>query len=247
LKLFRQPYLAYGLSVSGGSVEIDAVRAVSALEDPSRRRLFEFVRSSSRPVTREAAAEALGMSRKLAAFHLDKLVDVGVLVAEYDTTARSRALGRTPKTYRPSGQAIRLSIPARRAETLAGLLLAAITTARQDESTSDAALRVAYEAGRTLGSTVRAESKLGRLGPERALGAAAAVLADCGFEPTRDSGCVTLRNCPFAPMSTQATELVCGMNHRHLRGVLEGMQAPTSVSAVLAPHAGRCCVELRAE
>lgn len=233
--------------MTDGSIEIDAVRAVSALEDPTRRRLFEFVRTSSRPVTREAAAETLGLSRKLAAFHLDKLVDVGVLVAVHDPIARSRTPGRPPKTYRPSGQAIRLSIPARRPETLAGLLLTAITAARKDESTSEAALRVAYEAGRTLGSTVRTESKLGRLGPERTLGVAAAMLTECGFEPTRESGCVTLRNCPYAPMSTQATELVCGMNHRHLSGVLDGMQAPKSVSAVLAPHAGRCCVELRVE
>jgi predicted ArsR family transcriptional regulator len=229
----------------GGADQPDMVRSISALDDPSRRRLFEFVRAAGQPVTRESAADALGISRKLAAFHLDKLVDVGLLSAEYDAAARSRTLGRTPKTYRPSGRAIRLTIPARRPESLAELLLAAVTSARDGESTAEAALRLAYERGRELGAALRTESKLGRLGPERALGVATAVLADRGFEPSREGGCVTLRNCPYLPMSAQATELVCGINHRQLSGLLDGMQAPKSMRAVLAPRPGRCCVELR--
>jgi predicted ArsR family transcriptional regulator len=237
--------LAYHERMPGGPDQADIVRCISALDDPSRRGLFDFVRSSGRPVTREAAAEALGMSRKLAAFHLDKLVDVGLLAAEYDTSARSRTLGRSPKTYRPSGRAIRLSIPARRPEALAELLLEAVTAARAGESTAEAALRLAYEDGRELGKAIRAEAKLGRLGPERALGVAAAVLTDRGFEPAREGGCVTLHNCPYLPMSAHATELVCGINHRQLSGLLDGMQAPTSMRAVLAPRPGRCCVELR--
>lgn len=226
-------------------VDADAVRAVAALDDPSRRRLFELVRATGHPVTRETAADALGISRKLAAFHLDKLVEVGLLATEYDTAARRRALGRTPKTYRPSRQAIRLSIPARRPEALAALLLAAITLARPGESTADAALRLAYEDGRALGADIRAGSKLGRLGPERALGVVAAVLAEHGFEPIRESGCLRLQNCPYAPMSTQGTELVCGMNHQQVTGLLGGLRAPDSVTAALAPRPGRCCVEVR--
>lgn len=221
------------------------VRSISALDDPTRRRLFEFVRTTGHPVTREAAAEALGMSRKLAAFHLDKLVEVGLLSAGYDRSARSGTLGRTPKTYQASGRAIRVSIPVRRPEALAELLLAAISSAHDGETTAEAALRLAYEAGRDLGVAIREESRFGRLGPERALGVAAAVLAELGFEPTRESGCIRLRNCPYQPMSMQATELVCGMNHRHLAGVLAGLQAPPSISAVLAPRPGQCCVEVR--
>jgi predicted ArsR family transcriptional regulator len=229
----------------GSAEQADIVRSISALDDPSRRRLFDYVRASGQPVTREAAAEALGISRKLAAFHLDKLVDVGLLSTEYNATARSRTLGRTPKTYRPSGRAIRLTIPARQPEALAELLLRAVTAAHDGESTAEAALRLAREDGQELGAAIRTETKLGRLGPERALGVAAGLLADRGFEPSREGSCVTLHNCPYLPMSTQATELVCGINHQQLSGLLDGMQAPTSVRAVLAPRPGRCCVEFR--
>jgi predicted ArsR family transcriptional regulator len=76
---------------------------------------------------------------------------------------------------------------------------------------------------------------------------AASVLAACGFEPTRETPtCIRLRNCPYRPLSAEATELVCAINHRHLAGVLAGLQAPESVAAELAPRAGQCCVQLRA-
>src|SRR4051812_23000871 len=56
-----------------------AVAAIAALEDDVRRALFEHVRGAAQPVTRESAAAAIGISRNLAAFHLDKLVELGLL------------------------------------------------------------------------------------------------------------------------------------------------------------------------
>ena len=56
-----------------------AVAAIAALDDDVRRALYEHVRAAGVPVTREEAATAVGISRKLAAFHLDKLVELGVL------------------------------------------------------------------------------------------------------------------------------------------------------------------------
>jgi predicted ArsR family transcriptional regulator len=142
---------------------------------------------------------------------------------------------------------VRLSIPERRPEALAAVLLDAITSARPGESASEAALRLADEAGRRLGSQAREQRKPGRLGPERALGLAEEVLAEYGFEPLRSSTtCVRLRNCPYQPLTAHAADLVCGMNQRHVAGLLRGLQAPASVTAVLAPRPPQCCVELRA-
>jgi predicted ArsR family transcriptional regulator len=56
-----------------------AIRAVAALDDELRRGMYAFIRKARRPVTREEAAASVGISRKLAAFHLDKLVEVGLL------------------------------------------------------------------------------------------------------------------------------------------------------------------------
>lgn len=49
---------------------------------------------------------------------------------------------------------------------------------------------------------------------------------------------------PQHPVAAQAPELVCGMNHAFLRGYLAASGHPET-TAVLAPHTGVCCVELR--
>jgi predicted ArsR family transcriptional regulator len=66
-----------------------------------------------------------------------------------------------------------------------------------------------------------------------------------GFEPSEDDEIVVLRNCPFHPAAAEAPGLVCGMNREFVQGLTEGLAADTHLSAVLARHDGRCCVELR--
>jgi predicted ArsR family transcriptional regulator len=67
-----------------------------------------------------------------------------------------------------------------------------------------------------------------------------------GFEPVRQSpDCVRLRNCPYEPLTGKATELVCGVNHQFIAGLLRGLGA-SSVQAVLEPSPEHCCVALRA-
>jgi predicted ArsR family transcriptional regulator len=233
------------VDVPGGvDTGLAAVQAVAALEDPSRRELYWFIRASAQPVTREQAAAAIGISRKLAAFHLDKLVDAGLLVADYDRAARTRTRGRAPKAYRPADVQVSISIPERQPAALAELLIDAVLTAGPDETAREAVLRIAEEHGRTLGDGARAAARPGRLGAERALTLAEGTLRSRGYEPFRASPtCVRMRNCPFEPLAHQATDLVCGMNQRLMTGLLDGLQAH-GVRAALAPRSGACCVEL---
>ena len=166
--------------MSGNLAADAAVQAVAALEDPSRRALYRFLRGSAQPVTREQAAAAIGISRKLAAFHLDKLVDAGLLVAAYDRAARTRTLGRAPKAYRPADIQVSISIPERHPGELAELLIDAVLSAKPDETPRSAVLRVAEQHGRALGDDARAAGRPGRLGPERALTLAEATLRSRG-------------------------------------------------------------------
>ncbi|MDQ1709850.1 MAG: hypothetical protein QOG49_1235, partial [Frankiaceae bacterium] len=55
--------------------------AVAALTEPVRRALYNAVVHSRGPMGRDAAAAAVGISRGLAAFHLDRLVELGLLDA----------------------------------------------------------------------------------------------------------------------------------------------------------------------
>jgi predicted ArsR family transcriptional regulator len=225
---------------------LPAIKAVAALGDDLRRGMYAFARAARRPVTREEAAAAVGISRKLAAFHLDRLVDAGLLRFRYEPVGGVRKVGRTPKVYEPTDVDVQVAIPVRRHEVLADILVDAVLTEGDGESARAAAVRVAHQRGSELGAAERERTRPGRLGAERALTVAESLLGRYGFEPSRAAPtCVRLRNCPFHPIAGKAPELVCGINHAFLSGVLTGLQAAT-VQAVLAPTAGECCVELRA-
>ncbi|CAM03961.1 putative ArsR family transcriptional regulator [Saccharopolyspora erythraea NRRL 2338] len=229
----------------GGERTGSAVAAVAVLADDLRRGMYEFIRRARRPVGRDEAAAAVGISRKLAAFHLDKLVDAGLLCARFEPVGGIRKVGRTPKVYEPADTHIGVSIPPRRPDLLADVLLDAVLTEGEQETAAEAAMRTARERGHRLGTEERDRSRPGRLGAERTLTKAEDTLAGYGFEPDRETPtCVRLRNCPFHPLTAKSPELVCGLNHAFLRGFLAGLQA-RSVEAVLEPRPGECCVTLR--
>jgi predicted ArsR family transcriptional regulator len=204
---------------------------VTVLADPSRRVLYEYVRRAGHPVSRDEAGEATGMSRGLAAFHLDKLVDVGLLLASYETPAdRPRRRGRSAKVYQPAGEGIAITIPQRRYQLIADILAAAVD---DDPAHADrAAARHAEQRGRDLGATL-AESGVDLI----------TALAHLGFEPDHTTDPVVLHNCPFYALAVRHTSLICGLNHAFLNGLLTGLRA-TGRHAVLNPRPGHCCVEL---
>jgi predicted ArsR family transcriptional regulator len=221
-----------------------AIDSVSVLSEDSRRRMFAFIRRARRAVTRDEAAASVGISRKLAAFHLDKLVDAGLLRARYETPGGTRKVGRQPKVYEPTDAQITVNIPDRRHELLADLLLDAVLTERAGENATQAAMRAAEQRGRRVGEAARHETRPGRLGAERGLTVCERLLDGYGYEPVRETPTrLRLRNCPFHPLAAKAPDLVCGMNHAFLSGCLEGLEV-NGVQAVLAPEPGECCVRL---
>lgn len=223
---------------------VSSLTAVAALSDESRRRMYEFIRRARHLVSRDEAAASIGISRKLAAFHLDKLVEVGLLRATCAPVGESRKVGRRPKVYEPTDATVRISIPDRQHDVLAEILLDAVLGQAGDESAQHAALRVAGQRGADLGAAERERVRPGRLSAERALTLTEDVLTRYGFEPNREAPTrVWLRNCPFHPLVARAPELICGINHAFLTGFLTGLQA-TTVQAVLAPQARHCCVQL---
>jgi predicted ArsR family transcriptional regulator len=230
---------------STGRVDELAVAAIAALDDDVRRALYQYVRAARAPVTREDAAAAVNISRKLAAFHLDKLVDAGLLHSGFDPAA-PRRVGRAPRTYEPVADTVAVSVPERSPDLLAAILLEAATGPDGPESMEQGALRAGRERGRAVGRAERARRRTGRLGAERALGVVHEVVAGLGYEPYRGAdGAVRLRNCPFHPLAASAPAFVCGINRAYLAGLVEGVGAGERLDAVLAPAAGECCVELR--
>jgi predicted ArsR family transcriptional regulator len=245
----RHYFVAHGCRYDAdmsGRLESASVEAVAALADPVRRSLVELVRSVPGSVTREDAAGAVGISRKLAAFHLDKLVRVGLVAVDTAAAAAGR-VGRRPRVYRfAAATDVQVSIPSRKPQLLAKLLLEAVTCQRPGEDGVTAALRVSRLRGHETGSAEREARRPGRLGVERALAFLSGLLLRLGYEPSHPNPrSVQFRSCPFHPLATESPEVTCGIHHAYISGLVEGLGA-SAVEAVLAPGSDGCCVELRA-
>ncbi|WP_347602207.1 transcriptional regulator [Acrocarpospora sp. B8E8] len=202
---------------------MDSDEAVALLGDPVRRELYRFVVGRGRAVGRAEAAEATGVARGLAAFHLDKLVDAGLLTAEFKRLGERTGpgSGRPAKVYRRSGTEHLVSLPPRDYRTVALILAEVVDLLGGDELAEEAARR----AGRKLAA--------GASGPVRE------TLARQGYEPYEEDGVLRLRNCPFHVLAGEHPLLVCSMNLSLCQGLLDGAEG---VTARLDPRPGECCV-----
>lgn len=232
-----------GNSEDLGTLE-EHVGAIGSLQDPVRRSLYLYVASRHDEVSREEAARAVGIQRQLAAFHLDKLAEAGLL----ETSSRRLSgrtgpgAGRPAKLYRRSSSEVVVSLPPRKYDLAAELLADAVEEAG-DESTREAVTKVARRFGRRIGEEMK-----GRLGTrasrERRVTALAESLDRYGYEPRREGRSVRLSNCPFHALSEGHRELVCGMNLNLVEGVVEGMGSSDLV-ACPDPRPGECCVTVK--
>ena len=229
------------------STDIDQqLTGLAGLGDPLRRALYRHVADRGVPVSRDEAAQAAGISRPLAAYHLDKLVDDGLLEARYHRRSgrRGPGAGRPAKHYVRADTQIELSLPARDYAALAELLAHAVEA--DHSGAAQAALnRAAATLGAELGTEAASHSAPDGH-PDQVLAAVRQALAARGYEPYDDpDGTIRLRNCPFDRIAAQHRQLVCGANHAMLQALTDQVDSdPPTVRAVLDPQPGRCCVTL---
>ncbi|MEV7584551.1 helix-turn-helix transcriptional regulator [Streptomyces erythrochromogenes] len=213
------------------------IDVIAVLQDPVRRRLYEYVAAQGREVGRNEAAEAAGVARTLAAHHLDRLTEAGLLESgSRRLTGRSGpGAGRPAKVYTRARVERSVSLPARDYRTAADLLAEAA-----EEAGLDAGLRAAAHR--------RGESLRGAAAPCGGLAEAMELLAARGYEPHLEEAAgdgsgqgpvVRMRNCPFHAVAERFPPLVCGMNLALLEGLLGG-EGP--VRARMDARPGECCV-----
>jgi predicted ArsR family transcriptional regulator len=221
------------------------VSRLSALAEPARRALYRYVAAQPGPVIRNQAGEGVGVARHTAKFHLDKLVEEGLLTTEFRRlTGRSGpGAGRPTKLYRASKDEVAVSVPERHYDLAGQLMAAAIDSAATDGTDVVAELhRAAARHGGAVAeeATQRTGSRTGRA---RRLAAVGETLAEHGYQPRLDGDVLTLTSCPFHALAQDHTQLVCGMNLALLGEVAEA----AGLTATLDPAPDRCCVVLSAE
>jgi predicted ArsR family transcriptional regulator len=220
----------------------DSLEAIALLDEPTRRRLYDYVTSASEPVGRDQAAAALGLSRELVAFHLDRLARAGLLAIHYRRrgTRTGPGAGRPAKFYRRADHELSVSLPPRHYDLAADLRATALDRL-ETAAGPEVAASVARERGAATGLAARRAAGP-RAGSGKLTAALVDVLEDAGYEPQvrPGDGTIQLRNCPYHALSTAHRDLTCGMNLAWAEGVVDSLRAP--VSAELAPEPGRCCV-----
>lgn len=202
---------------------------LSALDEPVRRRLYGYVIAQDDPVSREQAAAAVGIGRTLAAYHLDKLAEAGLLSIAYQRPPGRGGPGggRPAKLYRRTEREFAVSVPPRAYDLLARLLVESVE--KDPTGTVHAALtEVARDTGRQTAAA--------------AGGDLMAALHECGYQPRDgEDGVIELRNCPFHRLAQDHRDLVCGLNLSLVTGIVRGSSAERA-RAALQPLPNRCCV-----
>jgi predicted ArsR family transcriptional regulator len=211
-----------------------ALSALSTLDDPVRRQLYEYVTERGAPVSRDDAATAVRIGRTLAAYHLDKLADADLLAVSYSRPAGrgGPGAGRPAKLYTRTARELVVSVPPRDYVLLARLLVSSI------ERDSGGAVRAALN---------QAARDAGRRAARDAAGDFMAALRDCGYRPHAETdGCISLQNCPFHSVARDHLDVVCALNLALVEGVIDG-SSRRDVHAELRPQPGRCCVVIHDE
>jgi predicted ArsR family transcriptional regulator len=209
----------------------EAIVRLSVLDDPARRAAYLAVRTADGPLSRAEVADAVGISVRLATFHLERLLSEGFLESTYARDEGPGVVGHPAKRYRPTALELAVAIPPRRYDLAAEILAEALDRGPADPP-QEALADVAAEYGRQVGRQMTADSGDGRL---------LTALRNLGYEPAIDGDDVVLRNCPFRRVAQAQPDVICGMNVAFVAGVVTGTQTP-ALRAVLAPSPERCCV-----
>lgn len=211
----------------------EQLAALAALADPVRGRIYEFVRTASAAVGRNAVAEALGLPRNTVAFQLDKLAEEGLLEIEFRRVngLDGPGSGRPAKLYAPRFGELSASIPRREYGLAAELMAQAIdvsTTA--GIPVAEALAQAARDKGRQIGASP---------------GPLTGTLERHGYRPWENAeGSLELLDCPFHLLAENHSDTVCSMNLELLGAVIEGSAAPYRACPDTPRRTGHCCVRL---
>ncbi|MEQ9337726.1 MAG: hypothetical protein RJQ03_11100 [Miltoncostaeaceae bacterium] len=205
--------------------EADIGRLTAALGDETRRRVFFALRDAGGECTKDDVAATVGIDRRLAGFHLDKLVEFGFATADLTSGRKPAGPGRPAKRYRVAHDSVLVARPERHYELLATLLLRA--TREGGAGSQDALERVGYDFGLELGLGEVAAGRE-RPSPEslaQGLESVARLLTTMGFSADADAAtgeghALRACACPFEELAFDEPGRICGLDRAIWRGMI---------------------------
>jgi predicted ArsR family transcriptional regulator len=207
---------------------------VAALADPLRRALYRFVAEQPGAVSRDQAAEGVEVPRHTAKFHLDRLVDEGLLVAEFRrlTGRTGPGAGRPAKLYRRARKEVSVTLPSRRYDLAAQVLADAVGRAMGGQPIAEALDDAAVAAARSTVASYDAVPSISE------------ALSRLGYEP-RDEGAIRLGNCPYDRLAADHPELICSVNERFVTSLCSAIGRDDVVTRTgTGPTPKGCCVRV---
>jgi predicted ArsR family transcriptional regulator len=188
----------------------------------SRSRVLDLLRAAGAPLGVQEVAERAGLHPNTARFHLDALVNAGLVTRNpksRETPGRPSMGYQVTESDGPTGQ--------RRYRLLADMLTSLI--AGMMPNPGEAAVEAGREWGRYL---TEQPPPYQRLDAGEAIEKLTTTMEELGFAPeavAEGSGYrVRLHHCPFREVAERHQDVVCALHLGIMRGVLEQLRAPVT-------------------
>ncbi|RNB90897.1 transcriptional regulator [Brevibacillus nitrificans] len=204
-------------------MDCDAQKLTSALADPTRFSIYQYVAYSKDPITVTDVAEHFSIHPNVARLHLTKLEDVHLLSAVSDKSGKG---GRPSRLYSLSDQVVSLQFPPRDYQLLADIAIESLLSL--GEAGEAALIKMGYRIGTEMAKRAVAKSglKLATATMEEKLSHIQRLVVAQGLKPDIEpltNGVLRFRvnNCTFSETAKKHPASVCQMHNALLMGIFE--------------------------
>ncbi|MED1951616.1 helix-turn-helix transcriptional regulator [Brevibacillus centrosporus] len=204
-------------------MDCDAQKLTSALADPTRFSIYQYVAYSKDPITVTDVAEHFSIHPNVARLHLTKLEDVHLLSAVSDKSGKG---GRPSRLYSLSDQVVSLQFPPRDYQLLADIAIESLLSL--GEAGEAALIKMGYRIGTEMAKRAVAKSglKLATATMEEKLSHIQRLVVAQGLKPDIEAlqdGILRFRvnNCTFSDTAKKHPTAVCQMHNALLMGIFE--------------------------
>lgn len=183
--------------------------------------MLDLLRATGQPLGVQDVAQHTGLHLNTARFHLDGLVEAGLVVRRTEGGGRP---GRPRIVYRPAPSGTPTGVRSYR-------LLAEILTGLASRAANPAG--PAMEAGRDWGHYLADRpAPFRRIQAREAIDKLTGILDDVGFGPEavpdEQHPQILLRHCPFREIAEHSQQVVCAIHLGLMQGALAEMRAPVT-------------------